>query len=65
MRIECIETTGKNLEAGDLFSTAGSEYWDYIDLNGSIGERVYVRTNVPCTIANDSDVKIYKLIIHK
>ena len=47
MRIKTTQVETQELMPGDLFSTAGSDYWDTIDLNESIGERVYIRTNTP------------------
>lgn len=52
----------KELMPGDLFSTAGEEYWSNVDLNDTteplpIGEKVYIRTNAP-TLADDKDVEV-------
>lgn len=62
MIIEAQKTIGKDLKAGDLFSTAGQSYWDRIDKNCSIGEKVYIRTNTPCPKGQEKE-GIYKIII--
>lgn len=40
---------GEDIKPGELFSTAGPEYWDSFgeESLGSIGERVYIRTHAP------------------
>lgn len=51
---------GRDLEPGDLFSVAGSEYWE--PEHWSIGERVYVRTNTPAP-EDELDADIFRIII--
>lgn len=46
MKIVATPIKSQDLKAGDLFSTAGPEYWDRE--KASIGEKVYVRTETPC-----------------
>jgi hypothetical protein len=67
LKIVATECTGKDLQPGDLFSTASQDYWDnYILVHpGAIGERVYIRTEVPAMVAPDLDAIIYKIEIIK
>ncbi len=37
----------EDVKPGQLFSSAGPEYWDNPN-PGSIGEKVYIRTDAPC-----------------
>ncbi len=53
---------GKDLQPGDLFSTAGSRYWDNAMDKESIGEKVYIRTNAPCP-ENQENVSIYRVVV--
>jgi len=49
MRIQATKIKAEDLKAGDLFSTAGSDYWDDAwELSTSVGEKVYIRTPRPC-----------------
>lgn len=65
MRIKATKVTGADLKPGDLFSTATPEYWDNIDDNHSIGERVYIRTNEPADSADDAALPIYRITIER
>lgn len=47
MKIKAIAVRAEDLKPGDLFSTAGPEYWDFIDDRESLGEKAYIRTNTP------------------
>lgn len=62
LRIKATPTRGGDLKPGDLFSTAGPKYWGLIDKNGSIGERVYIRTEAPCPQGEESE-EIYRIEI--
>ena len=61
MRIRAIPTKAQELKAGDLFSTAGQEYWDRYDPL-SIGEKVYIRTEAPCP-DGDIDYILYRIVV--
>lgn len=63
MNIKAIPVTGRDLKAGDLFSTVGPEYWDNISTKQSIGERVYIRTETPSFAASDADAEVYKIVV--
>lgn len=65
MKISTEPVKGKDLQPGDLFSTYGQEYWDNFDKNGSIGERVYIRTNAPASVAPDGALTVYRLTIER
>ena len=67
MEIKTIECKGKELKAGDLFSTAGSLYWDKYKIKKSIGEKVYIRTGQPLDDDDleNREVVLYKIIIVK
>jgi len=54
----------KELLPGDLFSTAGSEYWDTALDRASIGERAFIRTNAPCP-ADQEGVPIFRITIRR
>lgn len=61
MNIKATPIKACHLEPGDLFSTAGPEYWSKIDEKQSIGERVFIRTNTPAAVAPDADMVVYKI----
>lgn len=56
VKIKATKVKGGELKAGDLFSTANQEYWDRIDKDISIGEKVYIRTNTPCRKDQEGEV---------
>lgn len=64
MKITATKTKAKDLEAGDLFSTANQTYWDSSKNNLSVGEKVYIRTETP-TPADQAEEEIYKITIEK
>lgn len=61
MRILAEPVKGRDLRAGDLFSTASQLYWDNRD-DKSIGEKVYIRTDTPLTIEQGAE-DIYRITI--
>ena len=63
MKITATQIKAKELKPGDLFSTAGQEYWDKMSF-GSLGEKVYIRTNTPTPIDQAED-EIYLITIEK
>lgn len=64
MKIKATLIKGKDLKPGDLFSTEGPAYWDYIKANFSIGERVYIRTETP-TNADDRETDVFKIEVEQ
>ena len=62
MKIKATKIKGKDLKAGDLFSTADQLYWDNIESKMSIGEKVYIRTNTPCP-KDQANEEIFKIVI--
>lgn len=40
-------TLSQDIKPGQAFSTSGPSYWDTAAEHGTIGERVYLRTNSP------------------
>lgn len=62
MKVIAEKVTGKNLKAGDLFSTASETYWNCHHNNQSIGEKVYIRTETECP-ESEKEVEIYRLTI--
>lgn len=65
LRITAIPMLSEDLKPGDLFSTAGPEYWDVCDLlNQALGERVYIRMSVP-TPTEERGVPIFKIVIER
>lgn len=63
MKINAIKVTGKELKPGDLFSTESQFYWGHRNPYG-IGEKVYIRTEVPCP-PDQREVEIYRIEINK
>lgn len=55
---------GKDLKAGELFSTANQAYWNKAVNKLSIGERVYIRTNCPCP-KNEENEEINRITIKR
>lgn len=45
MKVIATRVLGRELQPGDLFSSVGPHYWDHIDDNFSLGEKVYIRSN--------------------
>lgn len=64
MRIVAEKITGGQLRPGDLFSTAGPEYWDHLPHPDSVGERVYIRTMAPTPVGQEED-EIYRITIQR
>lgn len=63
MKIKCERVTGRDLKPGDLFSSVGPDYWGTAMDKGSIGERVYIRSNAPTHYAPDADAVIYRVTV--
>ena len=63
LKVKAEPIKGKDLEPGDIFSCVGPAYWDDIDSRLSIGEKVYIRTNAPAKVANDSEELIYRITL--
>jgi hypothetical protein len=61
-RIRATPIAAKDLVPGDLFSTYGPSYWDSPP-SGSIGERVYIRTETPAANADDADSTVFRIEI--
>ena len=61
MKILAEEVKGKDLKAGDLFSTADQFYWDNRDPL-SIGERVYIRTDAPLPSSEEEET-LYRITV--
>lgn len=61
MTVKATLCKGRDLKAGDLFSTVGQGYWSTIDLTGSVGECVYIRTNTPADNFEDADEDIFRV----
>jgi hypothetical protein len=62
---DCIEVRAEELQPGDLFSTAGSDYWNNAQGRDpkAIGERLYVRTEAPCP-DDQRNEKVYRITVH-
>ena len=52
---------GKELRAGELFSTEGPEYWDHLSPD-TIGEKVYIRTETACP-SSQEEQPIYRISV--
>lgn len=63
MKITAERITCGQLTAGDLFSTAGPDYWNHPDPL-AVGEKVYICTGVPGP-KGEENLEIYRIIIDK
>ena len=63
VKIKAELTTAHDLKPGELFSAAGPSYWDTAMDTGSIGERVFIRTNTSASRAPDANDTIYRITI--
>lgn len=63
MKILATPVKGKDLKPGDLFSVKGPAYWNHCLEHGSIGEKVYIRTDVPAELAGDENETVYRIEI--
>lgn len=61
MDIKAIEVLCRDLQPGDLFSTADQFYWDSRNKE-AVGEKVYIRTDYPCPKFQEEQ-KIFKIEI--
>ena len=55
IKIMANKVKNRELVPGDLFSNIGPEYWKYGTV-GSIGEKVYIRTNNPINDSQEEEV---------
>jgi len=62
MRIIATLVRGEELQPGDLFSTLGPEYWDKFPQKAGVGERVYIRTLMPCPVDQRNE-QIYRVTV--
>lgn len=63
MKIKANLIKCKDLKAGDLFSTAGQDWWDSPS-ETAVGQKVYIRTAVPCPV-EQAEESIYLITIEK
>jgi len=61
--ITATRTRADELKPGDLFSIVGDEYWSAALDSGSIGECVYIRTNIDHAVAHDGDTYVYRIVV--
>ena len=61
IRFIATKTTCEKVKPGEAFSAAGPEYWDNHN-PGSIGERVFLKTNAPCP-EGDVGKEIYVITV--
>jgi hypothetical protein len=65
IKIRAEPIKGRDLQPGDLFSTHGPSYWDGAMDKGSVGERVYIRTNSPASDAPDAEDTVYRITVER
>ena len=65
VKIIATKVTGRDLMPGDLFSTAGQDHWDHAMNQGSVGERVYIRTCIDTDRFDDADEPIYLITVER
>ncbi len=63
VKITATPVTGRQLRPGDLFSVAPQEYWDFAMRQGSVGECVYIRTDIGAERFEDADEPVYRITI--
>jgi hypothetical protein len=65
LNIKANKIKCKELNEGDLFSTADQDYWNKVNNNEhkSLGEKVYIRTIEPCPTDQEEE-DIYRLSIY-
>ncbi len=61
IRVRAERIKGKDLQPGDLFSTAGPSYWDQAVYGDSVGEAVFIRTH--SASAPDGDDYVFRIHI--
>ena len=61
MKIIATQVKGKDLKSGELFSAADQFYWDNRPRN-AIGEKVYIRTDAPCSKSQEDEL-IHRITI--
>ena len=64
IRYRAEEMKAKDLRPGELFSRAGPLYWDRVRGSGSVGEKVYIRTEEPVGLGEENDT-VYRITIEK
>ena len=62
MKITATKVKAKDLKEGDLFSQKDQNYWDKFRPIGAIGEKVYIRTDVPVH-KGEEKTEIYRITI--
>lgn len=66
IKIKAERVHANQLKPGDLFSTADQNYWNTAMVYRSIGERVFIRTNVPADEALDgAQAEVYRITIEQ
>ena len=65
VKIRAELVAAHDLKPGDLFSAAGSSYWDTALDKDSIGERVFIRTHADYRLAPDPDNVVYRITIER
>lgn len=63
MKVIATKVCCKDLRPGDLFSTAGQDYWSFFDPR-SLGERAYIRTGAQCPPSQAED-EIFRLTVER
>jgi hypothetical protein len=61
--ITATRTRADELKPGDLFSIVGDEYWSTALDSESIGECVYIRTNIDHAVAHDGNTYVYRIVV--
>ena len=61
--VTATRVLASTLKPGDLFSTAGDKYWSTALDKGSVGECVYIRTNIDHATIHDSDTYVYRIVV--
>jgi len=66
MKIVATKVKAKDLKPGDLFSAAGQSHWDSAvgPNTTSVGEKVWIRTHVPCMRSQEDD-EVYRIKIER
>lgn len=63
VRVLATAVHGRDLEPGDLFSLLGPDYWDRALDGATLGESVFIRTNLPTELTPDPNTIVCKITI--
>ena len=63
MKFRAEKIVARDLDPGDLFSSAGPEYWDHAGETTAVGERVFIRTSVAVMSPAIEAEEVYRITV--